>query len=597
VHVPKGAGISAKQALDLTGRGQSPWTGLLPVTRCSGSNICNSPTWCVLIVDGRIDACIINATPWGIIQVKLEIPETVLYTVMNSSGIPDYKKQEAINLYASGNLMAAKKLCEEICRMGVSDHDVYCILGIIAGKTGQYTDAVTYCLQSISLCSEHLDAYFNLGLAFMKLGRSSDAARALEFVIDRRSNDYNAWYALGLVKTICGDHPRAIECFQAARRINPRFLDAVAGEAQIFEKQGEIERAFDLIQPYINKFPAHPKLSLVYGKLLLRKGDFTLAVDDLEKLACDDSISLDDKSSLHFLLGELLDRSGSYDAAFRHYREGNRLKGVHFDTRKFRQQIDGMINQFDILNADHIPNSHSRSDLPVFIVGSPRSGTSLVEQILASHKDVYGAGELTNISRFAEEFVWLARRGERITTAFLDERAEQYLCELRKLSPVATRITDKMPGNYFNLGYIEKLFPNSRVIHVSRNPLDTCLSCYFQDFTAAHAYAYDLEDLGIYYKGYRQLMNHWNGVLRLRTLDVVYEELVKEPEREIRRLLDFCGLEWDENCLRYHESKRMIRTASYYQANRPIYRNSVNRWRHYEKHIEPLIRMLSLDEV
>ena len=510
---------------------------------------------------------------------------------MNSRHILE-RKQKAMRMYASGGLKQARQLCEEICSQGVSDHDVYCLLGIISGKTGQFNDAVNYCLQSIKLCPEHVDAYFNLGLALMNLGRRTEAARALEFVIARRSYDINAFYMLGLLRTINGDYPGAISCFQSARRINPGFLDAVAGEVQVYERQGEIDRACKLIEPFTRSHPAHAKIALVYGRLLLRKGDFGVAIDYLKKLVGDAATVPGEKSGFHFLLGDLYDRSGDYDTAFDHYQMGNRLKGVRFDEEQFRLQIEDMISRFDFHKIGRFSRSSCPSDLPLFIIGSPRSGTSLVEQILASHTDVHGAGELPDITRIVEEFLWLAGHGDSITTALLDERAGHYLAGLRLLSPAAARVTDKMPGNYYNLGYMDMLFPGARVVHVSRNPLDTCLSCYFQDFAAVHTYAYDLENLGIFYEGYRKLMNHWNQVLERHIHEVVYENLVENPEREIRRLLEFCGLEWDDACLRYHENKRMIRTASYDQANRPIYKDSVGRWRNYEKFIEPLTRRL-----
>jgi hypothetical protein len=240
-------------------------------------------------------------------------------------------------------------------------------------------------------------------------------------------------------------------------------------------------------------------------------------------------------------------------------------------------------------------HADNASDLPVFIVGMPRSGTSLVEQILDSHPQIHGAGELTDIAKIAESLSACIDSGTpypeclgELSTELLDRIAEPHLAKLRQLNASALRITDKMPHNFLYLGLVQKLFPHARVIHVLRHPLDTCVSIFFQEFSSEHAYAYDLRHLAGYYQQYERLMQHWERALRLPMLEVRYEDLVDNQERESRRMLEFLGLPWDRQCLDFFRNKRHVATPSYDQVRQPIYASSVERWRRYDRYLEPL---------
>ena len=239
------------------------------------------------------------------------------------------------------------------------------------------------------------------------------------------------------------------------------------------------------------------------------------------------------------------------------------------------------------------------SGQPVFIIGLPRSGTSLVEQILASHPEVHGAGELTDIGRLAQSLRVRVRSDKRFPDSALDIEQAQvaplaqiYLDRLHGLAPDAVRITDKMPSNFLYLGFIALLYPGARVIHCRRDPRDVGLSCYFQNFSHRPAFAYDLGDIGFYNREYERLMAHWRTVAPVSIHDIDYETLIAEQERESRRLVEFCGLAWDDACLAFHKSGRAVRTASSWQVRQPIYRNSARRWRNYEPHLAPLIDAL-----
>ena len=230
----------------------------------------------------------------------------------------------------------------------------------------------------------------------------------------------------------------------------------------------------------------------------------------------------------------------------------------------------------------------------------PRSGTTLVEQIIASHPQVFGAGELRHIRAMVAGLP----AGLQTDTAYpecvtmLDERlarslAEDYLKKLRVMGGNAQRVSDKMPANFFYLGLIALMFPNARVIHCRRDPLDVCLSIYFHQFARGHNYAYDLTDLAVYYRQYRRLMQHWHAALPLEICDIQYEELVADQEVVSRRLIDYCDLPWDDRCLEYYKNKRPVQTASNWQVRQPIYTDSIQRWKNYEKHLDELKEMLA----
>jgi hypothetical protein len=235
----------------------------------------------------------------------------------------------------------------------------------------------------------------------------------------------------------------------------------------------------------------------------------------------------------------------------------------------------------------------------MFIVGMPRSGTTLVEQILASHREVRAGGELEVMSKIVSDLPGLLGNPAPfpeclggLTRRNIEQPARRYIAALAEIGQGAARVTDKLPHYFLSLGLIDLLLPSARVVHCIRDPRDTCLSNYFIQMNANHPYTASLEHLGHYYRIYQRLMAHWRSVLRIRMHEVRYEELVSNPEEEIRRLLDFCGLAWDEGCLNFHENRRPVATPSYNQVRRPIYNQSVQRWRHYEAHLGPLLRAL-----
>jgi hypothetical protein len=295
----------------------------------------------------------------------------------------------------------------------------------------------------------------------------------------------------------------------------------------------------------------------------------------------------------------LLEDDGEYPPAFHEYLEGNRLyrRLIRYSTESQRRYLEELRRGF---GPEFMRRSTGDpSELPVFIVGMPRSGTSLVEQVLAGHGAVHGGGELTLLSdawrrhlgpRFAVDF---AAGVAAMPDAELRAVAGEYLAGLRALAPRASRVTDKMPSNFMQLGLIHALFPGARIVHCRRDPVDTCVSCFTNLFRNGQLFSYDLKELGEFYRLYAEQMEYWRGVLPAGTmLELDYEELVQDLESGARRLVAHCGLAWDPACLDFHTAERAVQTASAWQVRQPVYRSSVQRGRRYADELGPLLEAL-----
>ena len=313
-----------------------------------------------------------------------------------------------------------------------------------------------------------------------------------------------------------------------------------------------------------------------------------------------DALSDSERSWLNSALGFMLEKESRYEDAFDHFDRANRLSSAPFDVEVFRAWVDRIIATFTAeIFHDHA-DAGSESRLPVLVVGMPRSGTTLTEQMIASHGKAGGAGELMRIPLFAGSLNYSSQRDMGKFIASLDglgpkgsrEMAENYVSLLRFHAPGAERVVDKLPHNFLYLGLVALLWPNARIIHCSRHPADTCLSCFQNPLGEGHAYSRDLTTLGLYYREYSRLMEHWKTVLPMPIHELNYQRFTTDFEGESRRLIDFIGLPWDEACLKFYEAETTVRTFSQQQVRNPVYQSSVERWRNYEAKLRPLLAAL-----
>jgi tetratricopeptide (TPR) repeat protein len=304
-------------------------------------------------------------------------------------------------------------------------------------------------------------------------------------------------------------------------------------------------------------------------------------VDQLEEMLQRPGRPDFDRALLHFALGKAYDDLGTYARAIQHFDAANELehRRLNFDREAFVTRIDRLIETFTpAFFAGQVASSQVASsmpsELPVCIIGMARSGTTLVEQIMSSHRAVRAGGELT---------FWSDRGAAASDAASVQRLAMDYLALLRRIAPDASRVTDKNPFNFLWTGLIHAALRGARFIHCRRDPIDTCLSIYFTRFATRQEFAYDRGNLAFYYRQYERLMAHWRKLLPSnRLLEIDYEVMTADAERQTRRMVEFCGLEWDDACLKPERNQRVVRTASMWQARQPVYRSSVSRWRNYE---------------
>jgi tetratricopeptide (TPR) repeat protein len=392
------------------------------------------------------------------------------------------------------------------------------------------------------------------------------------------------------------DYSGATLHYQAALSLCPDHVEASAGLAACLDRTGHQQEAYEYLRPLFDTGVRDPALLAGFARLAPNHNRMPEAIAALQQALASEHLDNGTRADLLYALGRLLDQSRDYDTAFAAFEMAGRLKPHRFDCSNQRRVTDALIASFSVELFRRHPHPGSQSNAPIFILGMPRSGTTLVEQILSSHPLVQGGGEQETLPALASRLYSMLGTREPFPQcmamadpATLTQVAGTYLAHnSTQMTGQHTRFTDKLPGNFLLVGFIALLFPNAPIIHVRRNPLDTCLSCFFENFLRGHAFSYNLADVGCYYQEYERLMQHWSEVLPGRLYGVGYEYLVQNPEAASRELLRHCALEWDARCLAFHENRRTVATASYDQVRRPIYTSSMGRWRHYDRHLEPL---------
>jgi Flp pilus assembly protein TadD len=474
-----------------------------------------------------------------------------------------------------------------LCRDAVERH-----------RTGQLVDAVRLYELILSLRADLPDICNNLGHALMSLGRPAPAASAFQQAIRLEPDFPAALCNLGWALKELERLDEAETAYLQAIRVNPRFAGAYNNLGLLRKEQGRLIEAAQGLQTAIDLAPEDFSL---YDNLAAVRPLFTgdPYLKALQSAADNDaSRSVADQTHLNFALAKAYTALDQPENAFRHLLNANRLKRQQIAYNE-ADTLGRMIRLRELIDRDFIESLQGCGDpsaVPVFIVGMTRSGTTLIEQILASHPQVRGAGELPlleevtasirgvlpGLPAFPEMMLQMSPAHFRILGAL-------YVDRIVKRAPTAARITDKMTTNFLVIGLIHLALPNATIIHAVRDPADTCVSSFSTHFSRGNEHTYDLAELGRYYRHYRDLMAHWRSVLPPgRIMDVHYEELVADLESVSRRIVSHCGLAWDARCLDFHRNERPIRTASATQVRRPIYADSVGRWRKYEAFLAPL---------
>lgn len=554
--------------------------------------------------------------------------------------MPEAHHNLALCLYMLEHFDEARAHLAEAVRLKPDYHEAYTELGRLAFTEKRFTDAIANFERASYLNPENAEAWMRLAEANWSEEKYPEVLRAIERAVKIRPDWAEAHEVLGRAQMEAGigvilPSQNAEKSFRKAIQLNPDFVDAhlslanslraqgkypealdsyrrvlaltpenaiaIGGAASMLEHLGQFEAARQLLAPVLEKGIDTLAVALPYAANSRYTGEKGQAMELLERILVDDNCGRALRIEGHYMLGKLYDADKNYDQAIKHYSAANDLDSEKFDIEGVGQTFETLLSCFANEAHRRRPRATNRSRLPVFIVGMPRSGTTLTEQILASHPLVHGAGELIHLPEIKQTLSDLTNVPwpqcvDHLDRKTLDKVAQEHLDWLGTLARGKARVTDKLPHNFLALGLIDLLFPEARVIHCQRDPMDNCLSIYFQRFNAEHAYANNLEHLGIYYRLYERVMAHFRKVVRVPILDVRYEQTVAEPEQSARRLVEFCGLEWDDRCLRFYESNRVVATISYDQVRQPIYKKSVARWKRYEKYLEPLKRSLGYVE-
>lgn len=478
--------------------------------------------------------------------------------------------------------------------------DAWYGLATVHDFNGDLSQACTDYQKSLELNPDNIQSYAGYASALSGLGRHEDAFEQVGIALKKEPENLTYLALQADLYNALGQFEKTLECCEAIFNKSPNDERAATVAASTYEILNDPQRAFTYIEPFLEKDIPSVSIALCYANIGRKIGQSEDTIKYLESALQLVNIGVTDLSSMHFVLGRALDKAGEYDKAFNHYDTGNKLLQSDFNPDAFRQYINDTIQVFNSDFKKHLSVSSEQTSRPIFIIGMPRSGTSLVEQIIASHTSVFGAGELEKISKLSDELPGILKTDKRPLDCLClaDEKimaqlSQAYLDYLTGLNADAEYITDKMPGNYMNLGLIQLLFPNSKIIYCKRNPLDNCLSCYFQNFSRDINWSYNQKHLGFVYNEHLRLMEHWKNVLELPILEVQYETLTSNQESITRDILKFLDLEWEDQCLDFHKNKRLMWTASYDQVRHAMYSNSVERWKNYADYIEPLIKSLS----
>jgi len=458
------------------------------------------------------------------------------------------------------------------------------VLQLLAGTRqalGDHAGGIALLEEATAQAPGEPGLWYGLCLLCHGAGRYRAALQACERALELAPGWADALSARGKLGQLMGDPQAAEVDFRAALARAPGHADALGGLAAGLELRGRHAEALALLDPVIDgRVP--PSLVITWCRLQRRGGEHAAARAKLAELLAGPLPAVERSHAL-FALGDVLEACGTTDEAFTAYTEANALKPGEFDPTRWTREVDSIVAAWNQAALAGLPSAEA-SARPLFIVGMPRSGTTLVEQILAAHPSVFAGGELTALDGIARD----VGVGVLPDPGSLPELAQRYLA--RAGGPTdAARVTDKMPSNFRHLGLVRAIFPAARIVHCRRDPYDVALSCFRQDFSALGlAWTRRLETIGAYHAGYRRLMDHWAALLGDSILHLDYEGLVAEPEAGARRLVDFAGLEWHPDCLRSHQLGGDAATASHDQVRRPIYTDAVGRHRPYAPHLAPL---------
>jgi len=540
--------------------------------------------------------------------------------------------QKAASQLRNGRRADAVMIYEEIAAQAGDDAAVNTQLGQLCLQLGAPEQAEKHFSIAAGQEPDNADYLGFLGVALQQLGRQDDAFATFERAKAIDPANPSTLHGLAIIYMSRSDYLEARSYLEQAQELKPGDAGIRTNLATTLANLNEHELALPHAKKAMKLDPANPNAHYALGRILTELGRTDEAVRHFKKTirqhttfggaydllsrirkftpadkafinktekVLQKGMPAKERTCVHYALGKMYDDCHDFDDAFEHYRQANLLQKRPYDTKHDAEHLRQVKKAFDAASLERYQDLGHPSDIPVFIVGMPRSGTTLMERIIASHSRAAGAGELPEIPRIAGHVSpkddlrnLVARTRENLTADKVAGVAETYLRVLRQGREDASRVVDKLPGNFLHLGLITTLFPNATIIHARRHALDTCLSCYFQNFTNVR-WANDLEIIANVYRLYREAIAFWRDALPAgKIVDIVYEELIEDPATQSRRMIEACGLAWEADSLEFHKQEAVVRTASLSQVRQPIYSTSRMRWVNYADHVGELASTL-----
>lgn len=499
-----------------------------------------------------------------------------------------------IALFNQGKLQEALVEGEALARQFPDVPLMPNLLGAVYVGLGRLEQAVASYTRAVQIKPESAEAHYNLGVTLSSLGKPKEAVASYDKALRIKPDYADAHYNLGNALKNLGKPEEAVSSLNKALQIKPDFAEAHNNLGNTLSDLGRRVEAISSLAKALQIKPdyaeAHRNLSTVK-----KYQDGDPQTRQMLQLVEQRSLSDEDRMHLSFALGKAHDDIGNHDKAFSYLLDGNRLRKqeLKYDISSARASFTKIKATFSkdgpALNIGKEPNG-AEGQRPIFILGMPRSGTTLVEQILATHSQVYGAGELRLLGPSVNTIKW---NSTQLSSGQLESIRKSYLSGLTEIGASEPYITDKMPLNFQWIGFIFAAIPGAKIVHVKRDARATCWSNFKHYFSGkGNGFADDLQDVAEYYKMYIDLMEFWHQKFAGRIYDLNYEALTEHQEEETRKLLDYVGLDWEDQCLEFHETKRTVRTASATQVRQKMYQGSSEEWRNYEKHLEPMVELL-----
>ena len=500
-----------------------------------------------------------------------------------------------------GRFDDAERAYRRVLRQRPDNVDALRLLASLAARVHKFDEAERLLDRAIQLAPDFTTAILDLGRLCKEQDRYADALGHFDRVLAADPDNAQAHFLRGSTLAPAAFTHEAIDAYRRCLALRPQHVGALLGLGHVLKAVGHYEEAVAAYSACIRERPDQGETYWSLANLKTYRFDDD-AVAEMEQRLAGGGLSVQSEVNFQFALAKAYEDRGDFERSWHHYRTGNERQRAesNYDPVQTEAMNDRLIEVFSqpFLAARAGAGHEDRS--PIFILGLPRSGSTLLEQILASHSQVEGTSELPYLSRVAN---WLNRNRvdginypeavRELQPANLRSLGQDYLDYAGMHRRAGTpRFIDKMPNNFPNVGFLSLILPHAKIIDARRHPLDACLSCYRQLFAKGQSFTYDLTEIGEYYLQYQRLLDHWHEVLPGRVLTVQYEEVVADLETQVRRILDYCELPWDSACLKFYESERAVRTPSSEQVRQPIYDRSIGHWRHFERHLGELIDVI-----